>query len=147
MNGASRSSLPSRSFRSWASQGLPSTTSGRRSPGQGAGGRRRRGSGRRARAGAHGFERQAAAQRFRRDPLEGLATPAFSITNTSATVTIGGQVDTSLLKVLHVPQIAVPPERRLKAFDGPPPCILALNRSVDKALLLTGGAQYLAEGA
>jgi hypothetical protein len=94
-------------------------------------------------------ERQAAAQKvFGAIRSEGLiATPAFSITNTSATVTASGQVDTSLLKVLHVPQIAIASRAKAeKAFDGPPPCILALNRSVDKALLLTGGAQYLAEG-
>jgi Putative Flp pilus-assembly TadE/G-like len=94
-------------------------------------------------------ERQATAQKvFGAIRSEGLtATPAFSITNTTATVTASGQVETSLLKVLHVPQIPIASRAKaMKAFGGPPPCILALNRSVDKALLLTGGAQYLAEG-
>ncbi len=94
-------------------------------------------------------ERQATAQKvFGAIRSEGLtATPAFSITNTSATVTASGQVETSLLKVLQIPQIAVASRAKaVKAFGGPPPCILALNRSVDKALLLTGGAQYVAEG-
>jgi hypothetical protein len=94
-------------------------------------------------------ERQATAQQvFGAIRSEGLtATPAFSITNTSATVTATGQVETSLLKVLQVPKIAVASRAKaVKVFEGPPPCILALNRSVEKALLLTGGAQYVAEG-
>ena len=94
-------------------------------------------------------ERQATAQKvFGAIRSEGLtATPAFSITNTSATVTASGQVETSLLKVLQVPHISVASRAKaVKAFEGPPPCILALNRSVDKALILTGGAQYVAEG-
>jgi len=75
------------------------------------------------------------------------AVPTISATTTQATVTATGQVETSLLKVVRVPQIAIRSHAvAVKSFDGPPPCVLALNKTVDKALLITGSAQYVAQG-
>jgi Flp pilus assembly protein TadG len=74
-------------------------------------------------------------------------SPTFSVTSTSATVAASGQVETSLLKVIRIPSIAVASRAvAIKVFEGPPPCVLALNRTADKALLITGAAQYVALG-
>jgi hypothetical protein len=75
------------------------------------------------------------------------ATPVVSATTTQATVTASTAVDTSMLKLIRIRQIPIRSHATaVKVFGGPPPCLLALNRTVDKALLISGGAQYVAQG-
>jgi hypothetical protein len=75
------------------------------------------------------------------------ATPTVSATSTEVTVTASAEVETSLLKVARIPQIPIRSHAKAaKVFAGPPPCLLALNPTADKALLVTGGAQYVAQG-
>src|SRR5215217_1405846 len=78
----------------------------------------------------------------------GLVTTAtFDITSLKATVTVESAVEPSFSKVLQVKAFKVAAKAVAeRVFAGPPPCILALNTTAAKSILITGSAQYSALG-
>jgi hypothetical protein len=69
-----------------------------------------------------------------------------SISSTQATIRATGVVATTLMKVAHHDKVGIAAEATaVKVFEGPPPCVLALNRNVNKAINITGSSAYTAK--
>lgn len=75
------------------------------------------------------------------------AAVTAKIDKKSAVVTATGDVEMSLLKVLHVPKVPVSAHARaVRVNDGPPACVLALSTTAAPALKISGNASFEAKG-
>jgi hypothetical protein len=76
--------------------------------------------------------------------VHAVATPV-NVTSRQATVTSSGEVPTTLMRVLKVTKSDIGASATaVKVFEGPPPCIVALNPVANDAVLMTGSANYTA---
>lgn len=73
-------------------------------------------------------------------------TALVSLTENTVTVTSQGAVASSILSVLGITQIPVhATSTASRAIDGPPVCILALNRTANDAVAFSGGTSFIGE--
>jgi hypothetical protein len=76
--------------------------------------------------------------------VNAVAIPS-NVTSRTATVTATGAVATSVMQTLKIKTAAIGASATaVKEFAGPPPCIIALNPTASKAVLMTGSANYTA---
>jgi Flp pilus assembly protein TadG len=69
------------------------------------------------------------------------STMTIQANNKEATVSASSSVETSLLKVLQIPRIEIASfAKAVRAKDGPPPCVLALNKTASPAIDISGNA-------
>jgi Flp pilus assembly protein TadG len=69
---------------------------------------------------------------------------SVTATNKEATVRASSSVATSFLRVLKIPSIAVASyAHTVRTKEGPPPCVMALNKTASAAIDLSGSAQFV----
>ncbi len=77
-------------------------------------------------------------------PAGVVSTVNVSATNKEATVSASSSVDTAFLRVVHIPSIAVASyAHAVRTKEGPPPCVMALNKTASAAIDLSGSAQFV----
>jgi Flp pilus assembly protein TadG len=86
------------------------------------------------------------ANRLQDPNLMSNAAASVSLTNNSVTVTSQGVVAASILNVIGISQIPVSvTSTAARTVDGPPVCILALNRTANDAIAFSGGTGFVGE--